>query len=183
MVAVSSNQAEATIPPVQTGSRLIIKPLIGSEGRETSGAAFPVNEDKAELVDKTIEPIANGAASAPAKTASAIETVPAADVAAPESAEASREGDPSPAEKTKAQEEASVAEAEAKHQAELDKLAESQRYFLPLNAVEKRRSERAVVLGALLILLLGLAWADIALDVGLIHVSGIKPVTHFFHNK
>jgi len=77
--------------------------------------------------------------------------------------------------------EAAAAE-EAKHQDAIDKLAESKQYYLSINTVEKRRSRRFVALGIILSLLLILAWADIALDAGIIHVNGVKPVTHFFSN-
>jgi hypothetical protein len=80
---------------------------------------------------------------------------------------------------------AEVAEAEeaiAKQDAALEKLVESKQYFLPINALEKRRTKRFVVLGVVLALVLAAAWADIALDAGLITIHGIKPVTHFFSN-
>ncbi len=74
------------------------------------------------------------------------------------------------------------AAAEAKREDAIEKLVDSKQYFLPINSVEKRRSQRFVALGILLSILLILAWADIALDAGLIQISGIKPVTHFFSN-
>jgi len=64
--------------------------------------------------------------------------------------------------------------------AELDKLAESHKYYLPINQVEKRKNKRNALLGVLLIAVLAVAWADISLDAGIIHLSGIKPLTHFF---
>ena len=42
--------------------------------------------------------------------------------------------------------------------------------------------KRFVALGVLLSILLLLAWADIALDAGLVKVNSVKPVTHFFSN-
>jgi hypothetical protein len=72
--------------------------------------------------------------------------------------------------------------AQVKHDAGVDKLVESKQYYLPIETIEKRRSKRFVALGVLLSLLLIVAWADIALDAGLIKVNGIKPVTHFFSN-
>jgi hypothetical protein len=39
-----------------------------------------------------------------------------------------------------------------------------------------------VALGVVLAIVLALAWADIALDAGLIQINGVKPVTHFFSN-
>lgn len=91
------------------------------------------------------------------------------------------------AKKAPTAEEATAAEAaEAKKQAEhdesIEKLVDSKKYALPINAVEKRRSKRVVILGLLLSVLLLLAWADIALDAGILNISGVKPVTHFFSN-
>lgn len=71
---------------------------------------------------------------------------------------------------------------QAKHQEVVDKLADSKKYYLPINTVEKRRSRHFVVLGVVLSLLLIVAWADIALDAGLVKAGGIKPLTHFFSN-
>ena len=84
--------------------------------------------------------------------------------------------------KEKAKQAEAETNQEAQRQAAIDKLADSKKYYLPINAVEKRRSRRFVILGIILSLLLIVAWADIALDAGLIHVNGIKPVTHFFSN-
>jgi hypothetical protein len=72
--------------------------------------------------------------------------------------------------------------AEAEHEAAMQKLIDSQQYFLPINTVEKRKAKRFMVLGVVLAVVLAAAWADIALDAGLIHVSGVKPATHFFSN-
>lgn len=74
------------------------------------------------------------------------------------------------------------AEKQAKYDAQIQKLAESKQYFLPINAQEKRRTKRFVVLGVLLSVLLALAWVDVALDAGLIQLGSVKPVTHFFSN-
>jgi hypothetical protein len=75
-----------------------------------------------------------------------------------------------------------AAEERAKRQAALEKLADSKKYYLPIDTVEKRRSRRFVALGVLLSLVLILAWADIALDAGIIQLGNVKPVTHFFSN-
>ncbi|MEO8105007.1 MAG: hypothetical protein ABI602_01590 [Candidatus Saccharibacteria bacterium] len=64
----------------------------------------------------------------------------------------------------------------------IQKLVLDKRYFLPINSQEKRRTERFVVLGIVLILLLAAAWLDIALDAGLVHIDGLKPLTHLFSN-
>jgi len=88
-----------------------------------------------------------------------------------------------PEEKAKPGQKESEAGAEqAKRDDEIQKLADSKKYSVPINAVEKRKSKRFVVLGILVCILLGLAWADVALDAALIQIDNVKPVTHFFSN-
>lgn len=72
--------------------------------------------------------------------------------------------------------------AETAQDAKLQQIIDSKKYFLPINAVEHRRSKRVVVVGVVLALVLVVAWVDIALDASLIDVGGVKPVTHFFSN-
>ena len=74
------------------------------------------------------------------------------------------------------------AAARAEEDAKTAKLIESRKYFLPINAVEQRRSTQIAVAGVILALILAVAWVDVALDAGLIHLGGIKPVTHIFSN-
>lgn len=83
----------------------------------------------------------------------------------------------------------SVAEADAeelaiqeKHDAEIQKLIDSKTYSLPIKTVEQRRSKRVVILGVFISLVLGLAWLNIALDAGLVQVSGV-PHTNFFDQQ
>lgn len=66
--------------------------------------------------------------------------------------------------------------------ANIQKLVVEKRYFLPINTQEKRRTKHFIILGIILILLLALAWANIALDAGLIRIDGVKPLTHLFSN-
>lgn len=72
--------------------------------------------------------------------------------------------------------------AQEKHDAEIQKLIDSRTYVLPIKTVEQRRSKKVVIFGVVFSLLLVIAWVDIALDAGLIEISGIRPVTHFFSN-
>jgi hypothetical protein len=72
-----------------------------------------------------------------------------------------------------------AAEEEAERQAKLDKLVESGQYFLPVNAVKKRRVRNTLIV-VIIIVILALIWLDLALDSGLIHINGLSPVTHFF---
>lgn len=75
-----------------------------------------------------------------------------------------------------------AAKEQAKEEAELQKLIDSKKYFLPIETVENRKAKRFIALGVLLSLLLAAAWFDIALDAGLIHVGNLKAFTHFFSN-
>jgi hypothetical protein len=72
------------------------------------------------------------------------------------------------------------AAAEAAASAKLQSVIDSKKYFLPINAVEHRKSKRFVILGILLAIVLALAWIDVALDAGIIDLGNVKPVTHFF---
>ncbi|HZL07579.1 MAG TPA: hypothetical protein VFC50_00090 [Candidatus Dormibacteraeota bacterium] len=159
----------------------------------------PESPAATESVETPEEPVDNDAAPAPDDNGS-VDDQPKADKPEPETpakpdqapSDATEETEPKPAEadtgeatpqsKEKAKQAEVETNQEAQRQATIDKLADSKKYYLPINAVEKRRSRRFVILGIILSLLLIVAWADIALDAGLIHVNGIKPVTHFFSN-
>lgn len=115
-----------------------------------------------------------------------VEDKPPADEAAPEPEPASepepkKDDKQTTAKATNQKSDAETAE-QAKHEAAIQHLIDSKKYELPINAVEKRKSKHFVVLGIVLAILLVLAWGDIAADAGLIHISGLKPVTHFFSN-
>lgn len=82
--------------------------------------------------------------------------------------------------KTTTEDDEKAAQQAAQRAEELTKLAESQKYYLPINQIEKRRNKRYAVAGALLIVVLILVWADVALDAGIVTIPGIKAPTHFF---
>ncbi|HET9098244.1 MAG TPA: hypothetical protein VFN51_01355 [Candidatus Saccharimonadales bacterium] len=69
------------------------------------------------------------------------------------------------------------------HDQQIAELTESKEYYLPINTVEKRRSRRFVAVGILISLILVAAWADVALDSGLINVAYSVPHTHFFSSN
>jgi hypothetical protein len=71
---------------------------------------------------------------------------------------------------------------EAEHETHVQKLIDSKQFFLPIDTIENRRSKQFVALGVLISLLLAVAWADIALDAGMISASNI-PHTHFFSSS
>ena len=99
----------------------------------------------------------------------------------PDDPEQPAEGD-KPAKPTPAETEEADAAKRAEHDKAVQKLVDDKQFFLPINAVEKRRSRRFVLLGVLLSLVLAIAWVDVALDAGLIQIGNVKPVTHFFSN-
>ncbi len=199
-----TEQAEPTSAPAITTTKIVIKPI--SEDDESSKTPTPekpsTDEEASSASDK---PVVTNSITPPPSAAEPAANPPAPEEEAPaasegkaaepettkteepaEEAESSRgdeDGEQSAAEKTKTEQETAALEAETKHQAELDKLVESKQYVLPINAVEKRRSKQAVLLGILLILVLAAAWTDVAMDSGLIHIKGLSPVTHFFQNK
>lgn len=128
----------------------------------------------AEPNTKPTEVAAKPAEANDTTTAEKPEAEPAKDQPETTDSEATKPVDP-------AAEEAKAAE-QAKHDATIQKLIDSKQFYLPINSVEKRKTKRFVVLGIILSLLLAFAWTDIALDAGLVQISGIKPVTHFFSN-
>jgi hypothetical protein len=53
-------------------------------------------------------------------------------------------------------------------------------YFLPIVTTETRRMRLEILLAAIFIIIILVVWLDIMLDAGLLHVSGVHPLTHFF---
>jgi len=184
--AKSSSSSVKITPP----SAPLLKPE-KAESEEKAEAKPPEPAARIKIEppkEETPEPIADEAKVEESKEESKAtepkkeESVPKPELPKPE-AEAKTKDEPEvpgAGEKNLEAEEAAKQEAEAKRQAELQKLVDSKKFFLPINSVEKRRSKRFVALGILLSVVLIVAWADIALDAGLIKVSNIKPVTHFF---
>jgi hypothetical protein len=78
---------------------------------------------------------------------------------------------------------AEAARKAAEKQVAIDKLAESGTYSLPINAVEKRRVRRFALIAVVLLLIMGLAWTDLALDAQLIQINGLNPPTDFFPDR
>jgi len=143
---------------------------------ETSAPAEPA---KPEAAEPKAQPETK--AQPEAKPAPAPDLTPAAKPDAPDETTTDSITEPVEAPKGPTVEaENAAAAAAAKREAELQKLVESKKYVLPINSLEQRRTKRIVLLGLLLSLLLAAAWVDIALDAGLIHLSGLHPVTHFF---
>jgi hypothetical protein len=178
-----------------------------AETKDAPAAAEPVEPEAGEAVSVTVTktaaatPPAEPAPEASDPTPTSAETTPE-----PEAEPSSTEPAPSPTpDKTKTDEPAGEGESEAdkgdkgadaqmvdpaeveaaeqaKHDEAIQKLVDSKQYNLPINTIENRRTKRFVALGVLLALVLGVAWADIALDAGLVSVSGL-PHTKFFSSS
>jgi hypothetical protein len=63
---------------------------------------------------------------------------------------------------------------------EQQKIFDKGEYFLPIVTTETRRMRLEIMLAVLFIIVILAVWFDIMLDAGLLHVSGIQPLTHFF---
>jgi len=194
--------ASPTSRSVIVTNRPILKDPMVKEDDESPDPTKPVKLDTKEMPAPASlkEPTVAELAAAAAKKDKAAEEKPA-EPTKPESkadAEPAEKPEPKPAPNTpeatpaddqtdqQKQPDQATLEAEAakqaKHDAAVEKLIESKQYYLPIETEEKRRSKRFVALGILLSLVLILAWADIALDSGILQLNGVKPLTHFFSN-
>ncbi len=61
-----------------------------------------------------------------------------------------------------------------------EELAQSKKYYLPINSQAKKRTKKFLIINVIIIFILLICWFDIALDAGIIKVAGIHSVTHFF---
>jgi hypothetical protein len=162
----------------------------------------PMVQDPTLVKDKTAETADEPEDSKPAETpvASRVKIEPLSDNVKPESDDKAApaddkqdeqavqdsidDGDDEPKAKApNADDQDLAAKRAAERAAQLNKIAEAHTYYLPINQVVRRRSRHVAVAGFVLILCLGVAWADIALDAGLISIPGVKAPTHFFDNK
>jgi hypothetical protein len=73
-----------------------------------------------------------------------------------------------------------AAEEKAAKEAELEKLIESKKYFLPINAIQLRRNKLQSILLFSILIILVLALLDFSLDAGLLKINGVHSLTHFF---
>jgi hypothetical protein len=175
--AVASETPVAGTVTLKTSDKLALKPLDVSQADNddtaTAPSESPPKETAAAEPDKTTTP------DKPADPA-AEEPEVSKDEA---SSDAGKAGEESEEKKAPTEDQINAeAEVRAKHDEAVQKLVDSKQYFLPINAVEKRKTKHFLILGVVLSVLLLLAWGDIALDAGLVQVPGVKPFTHFFSN-
>ncbi len=184
MVVVPPNAGNAAQPvsmsvepassPASLGraTHAVLQPLASSPQPTQDVTPQPVTPTVAPAVDEAIENEDDELDFEPAAAAGAVDTG------------SSKGGTDAVIGTKNIQSEADIATAEdveAKRQDELQALVESKKYYLPINTIENQRSRQFIIGGVLLSLLLAAAWTDIALDAGLIHIAGVKALTHFFN--
>ncbi len=182
--------ADKTVPsdtsrPIIVTNRPILKdPMMSDTADQTEKKSAEQLQDSSKPnVKSLLQPTAPLFASPSEQTSENVKTTanadidgkPVAEQSAPDNSDVEVAKDPEASEDI-------AASKQAEHKAAVQKLVDNKQYFLPINSVEKRRSKRFVALGVTLSLVLTVAWADVALDANLIHVTGIKAPTHFFSN-
>ena len=157
--------------PLSVTHQLVITPPSHDEPTAPAVIGTPT---VAQPISDVIKPAEEVATSLPDT-----EPIPAAAEAAPETAAVAGPADVKLDPLNQEAAEAQAQDEAAKRKAELTALVISQTYFLPVDGVELKRARYFTVLGVLLIVGLALAWADAALDAGLVAVNGV-PHTSFF---
>lgn len=71
-------------------------------------------------------------------------------------------------------------EAKAKREQELESLITSEKYVVPIDAVQRKRSRSATIGLCVLAILLAIVLVDVILDVGIVKVPASIPHTHLF---
>jgi hypothetical protein len=179
----------ATKPTIVTNRSTLLKSPTGSAGdtdppaggdQAVAGENLPTTKKSVSSLSKVkIEPVTKDL-----KIATEPETAKPEDTEDPDTDTAENDADESTVdtEKQPSKTAADTVELEeqAEHDAEVQNLVESHKYYLSINQVEKRRSKRTVVLGIVLAVVLALAWADVAIDSGILSIPGVKAPTHFF---
>lgn len=179
----------ATAPLLTPVKKVVIQPLhdhIETEDQEP--AATPAQSPEVPVTPVTPE---NTVAEKKAEDNTEVEAAtPAPEM--PETPEAPAEKSdpvaPVSADTTPPEEENPTSDDEAErarreHREHVQKLVDSQRYFLPIQTVKQRASRRALLIGIPLIIILAIAWYDVALDAGLLANSYHVPHTSFFTVK
>jgi anti-sigma28 factor (negative regulator of flagellin synthesis) len=163
-----------------------IKPLtapdLASATPADDKAAPAAAEATTAEADKPATPDAANSDASAAPDADTPETLdkPSVEASAPETTE---DNEPDFTRDAAAETKAAESKAEAARAArteELEQLIASGKYFVPIDAVGRRRSRLYALLLTVCALLLAVALLDVALDAGLIKLPISLPHTHFF---
>ncbi|MFA5003783.1 MAG: hypothetical protein WC498_00695 [Candidatus Saccharimonadales bacterium] len=185
-------EAPSTAPPVSPSVKQITISPVDDEPKEVENAK-PESDITKEVAEPTVAETPTE--EAPTETAEIEETakvdeVPAEEPAAAEpeavavsepEAEESEEDKSTDKPQEKPDLEAQkAAEAEAKRQNELQKYIDSHEYFVPVDAVQHKRSVKTSIGLTILLFILSVALIDLMLDSGFIELLQKIPHTHFF---
>lgn len=187
-------------PVLPSQSKKLIVPISDEFTKDTAAAKAAPIADAAPEQSKTEEPVASvskedSPADTPKEAASEETSEPETEkpAEAPAEKRAADENDTDEAEaddgkadkkedKPSPETEKAVAEAAAavKRQNELESLIDSKQFYVPINAVARKREVKHSALMTILVLLLALVLIDLMLDSGLILLAEKIPHTHFF---
>lgn len=148
-----------TIAPLESAPKVAEE--AGQATEASKAAPEPVSEEKS--TEPKLDPSAHEAAP----------SLPA------ENADKNNDPDRDP-DAAQTAEEAAAAEAKAKRDAELEETIASGKYAVPINAVQRHRSQVTMLLLCMLALVLLLALADAVADIGLVNTPSSVPHTHLF---
>ena len=181
--------ADASSRPVIVTNRPVMKdPMVADEKPESEAVAgeTPQSANDSTAPSSThlkLEPLSHDDATPKEETTKVTDEAPSPTRQSQNDTE-SQTADDEASELTKpklsVEEQELAARKEAEQVEAVDALAASRKYYLPINQVEKRRNKQYAVAGVILIIILGLMWADIALDAGIVSIPGVKAPTHFF---
>ena len=178
---VNESDAQRETAPLVEGAQRVRKTVI-----QPLHSASEKNDDKPadEAVAEQIENTASSDATTNEKETPAATESPATQQEAP----ATPTNDIQPAldnapPTTAPGDEDATAKIIKEHMLRIEKLVDSEQYFLPINAVQNRKNRRFVAGGVLLIIILAVAWYNIALDAGLLPNLYNVPHTEFFTVK
>lgn len=179
------SQASATSRPLITGNAPVIKdPMVNEPSTEPVLPAKPSKKVNIQPLHNDITPPEEIKAPEPI----AIEE-PAFEPAekptgfpepAPDAAVKPEEAPGVPADADQRDEDSKVARERA---VRLQKMIDEEEYFLPIQTTEQRRSRKVGIIGIVLIIVLALAWYNVALDAALLPNTYNLPHSTFFTVK
>jgi hypothetical protein len=173
-------EAPETAPVLAPTKKKVIMPL--SDMKASAESESPATEE-AEPAEATQEPQATEPVAA-AEEEPVVQTESGKPVTVLEPA--SNAGVPSEKREEKALSTEQIAAAKKtaeEREAKLREMVEDEQYFLPINAAQERRSRRVAIIGLFVIIVLALAWYNVALDAGLLPNQFNVPHTGFFTIK
>lgn len=176
---------ETADAPLKPAKKVILKPLHDDvpvatathENNQSTPTPVPAAEPEPVAEPAPAEPAAETEPKPEPETKPAVEAKPESKPdakAQPKDASKKDPTDDTPAE----------SDQEAiERQVKLQKMIDSQEFFLPIQTTEQRRNRVVAVIGILVIILLAVAWYDVALDAGLMPNSYNLPHTRLLQIK